>query len=225
MGRMNVTCNSVERLSLGAYVLGALDPVERAEVDAHLSLCTACRDELAALAAMPGLLARVRLEEMLEPLPSPSPAIAERLIERLRSTRRARRRRLAVAASAIALAVMIAGIVVVTTPDTDGRGSGQIASVSATNPRTGVSARIGLRPASWGTAIRVRLRGVPPGTRCRLIALSRSGRREIAGTWRATYDGTADVQTATAIPRGELASFAVMTTGGHTLVRTPFGDA
>ena len=35
------------RLSLGVYVLGAIDPAERALVDAHLLTCRDCRDELA----------------------------------------------------------------------------------------------------------------------------------------------------------------------------------
>ena len=38
------------RLSLGVYVLGAIDPAERALVDAHLLTCRDCRDELAGLA-------------------------------------------------------------------------------------------------------------------------------------------------------------------------------
>jgi hypothetical protein len=216
---MNVTCDSVERLSLGAYVLGALDPVERAEIEAHLSGCASCRDELAGLAAMPGLLARVRLEDAVQPLPSPSPAVTERLIARLRA---ARRRRLAVAVTTLALAAVAASAAVISDPDSSS--TREVASVTATNPRTGVTARLALRPASWGTAIRVRLRGVPPGTRCRLIATSRSGQREIAGTWRAAYDGTADVQTATAIPRNQFASFSVVTAGGRPLLRIPVRD-
>ena len=94
-----------------------------------------------------------------------------------------------------------------------------MASISATGADTGVTASFGVRPAPWGTAVRVRLRGVPPNTRCRLIAYARGGGREVAGTWRATYDGTADVQTATAIPRERLAAFEVTSAGGHRLVR------
>jgi Putative zinc-finger len=219
MGRMNASCNSLERLSLGAYVLGALDPVERAAVDAHLAGCPACRDELAGLAAMPGLLSRVRVEDVLEPAPSPTPAAADRLIGRLRAARRARRRRLGAAAGAVALAA-IAGAIVIGTYNTGGSGASKdVASISASDARTGVTASFGVRPAPWGTAVRVRLRGVPPNTRCKLIAYSRGGGREVAGTWRATYDGTADVQTATAIPRGRLAAFEVATAGGHRLVR------
>jgi hypothetical protein len=51
------------RLSLGVYVLGAIDPAERTLVDAHLATCRDCRDELAGLAGLPALLARVSTEE------------------------------------------------------------------------------------------------------------------------------------------------------------------
>jgi anti-sigma factor RsiW len=219
---MSATCDSTLRLSLGAYVLGALDPTERAEVDAHLADCGACRDELAGLAAMPGLLARVRLEDVLEPEPSPTPAMSERLLRRLRAARRQRRRRFAVAGAVVALAAAGVGAAVLSTGN--GGPAGQPASVAAVNPQTGVSARLNLRPAAWGTAVHVRLRGVPAETRCRLIAVSKSGTREVAGTWRATYDGTADVQASTAIPRDQLASFAVVNQAGHALVRTAVGD-
>ena len=52
------------RPSLGVYVLGAIDPAERALVDAHLSTCRDCRDELAGLAGLPALLARVNPDEI-----------------------------------------------------------------------------------------------------------------------------------------------------------------
>jgi anti-sigma factor RsiW len=51
------------RLSLGVYVLGAIDPAERALVDSHLAGCRDCRDELAGLAGIPALLSRVGAEE------------------------------------------------------------------------------------------------------------------------------------------------------------------
>ena len=217
---MNASCDSLERLSLGAYVLGALDPVERAAIDTHLSGCRACRDELAGLAAMPGLLSRVRVEDVLGPAPSPSPAAADRLIGRLRAARRARRRRLGATAGAVGLAAIAAGAIVIGTSDTGGSDASEnVASISATSARTGVTASFGVRPVPWGTAVRIRLRGVAPNTRCKLIAYSRGGGREVAGTWRATYDGTADVQAATAIPPSRLAALEVATAGGRRLVR------
>jgi hypothetical protein len=47
------------RIALGVYVLGAIDPAERALVDAHLATCEACQAELAELADLPTLLALV----------------------------------------------------------------------------------------------------------------------------------------------------------------------
>ena len=52
------------RASLGVYVLGAIDPAERSLVDAHLLTCPDCRDELAGLAGLPALLARVNPDEI-----------------------------------------------------------------------------------------------------------------------------------------------------------------
>lgn len=48
-----------------AYVLGALSSVDRREYEAHLAECPACRDAVAELAGMPGLLAGVEPVEVL----------------------------------------------------------------------------------------------------------------------------------------------------------------
>src|SRR5579859_3891639 len=64
-GAMTPTWDCTEaRLSLGVYVLGAIDPAERALTDAHLATCQDCRDELAGLAGLPALLARVNPDEI-----------------------------------------------------------------------------------------------------------------------------------------------------------------
>jgi hypothetical protein len=60
----NMDCDQA-RISLGVYVLGAIDPAERAMVDAHLANCEACRAELDELAGLPALLAMVSTEEAL----------------------------------------------------------------------------------------------------------------------------------------------------------------
>jgi anti-sigma factor RsiW len=44
------TCAQV-RLELGAYLLGAIEPAQRAMVNRHLRACPACRAELSDLAA------------------------------------------------------------------------------------------------------------------------------------------------------------------------------
>ncbi|MEU6429478.1 zf-HC2 domain-containing protein [Microbispora sp. NPDC046973] len=70
-----MTCEEV-RISLGSYVLGALDAEETAEVEAHLETCAACRAELAELSGLPPLLARVSAED-IERAAAPPPAVLD----------------------------------------------------------------------------------------------------------------------------------------------------
>ena len=64
---MNETLDCEEaRISLGVYVLGALDPAEQAAVDAHLAGCAECRAELVGLDGLPALLGMVSAEDAAE---------------------------------------------------------------------------------------------------------------------------------------------------------------
>src|SRR5271169_4323494 len=99
-GAMTPTWDCADaRLSLGVYVLGAIDPAERALVDAHLASCRDCRDELAGLAGLPALLARVnpdeisriRADDTVRPMASDGPP--EELLGTVLGLAEARRRR------------------------------------------------------------------------------------------------------------------------------------
>jgi hypothetical protein len=48
-----------QTLEVGAYVLGALSPGERDAFEKHLGECAICREEVAELAVLPGLLGRI----------------------------------------------------------------------------------------------------------------------------------------------------------------------
>src|SRR3954470_21113503 len=61
------------RIALGVYVLGAIDPDERAAVDEHLDTCPRCRAELAEFMELPGLLALVPSEEAIALADGPLP--------------------------------------------------------------------------------------------------------------------------------------------------------
>jgi len=65
-----VTCANT--VTLGAYLLGALDPQERFEFEAHLGGCDTCRAELVRLAPLPGMLNQISLDDFADGLP-PSP--------------------------------------------------------------------------------------------------------------------------------------------------------
>ncbi len=105
------------RISLGVYVLGAIDPAERALADAHLATCRDCRDELAGLAGLPASLARVNPGEVsrigtAEPGPAGerAPAQLTGAVLNLAAARR-RRARWRYAAAAAAVAAIAGGLV------------------------------------------------------------------------------------------------------------------
>lgn len=50
---------AASQVELGAYILGAIGPADRARVNVHLSDCQDCRNELADLAGLPALLSLV----------------------------------------------------------------------------------------------------------------------------------------------------------------------
>jgi hypothetical protein len=76
------------RTALGVYVLGAIEPAGRSEVEAHLAACPACRDELAALAGLPALLGRVS-EPQIEHVAGPPSELLDSLLARAAAQRQA----------------------------------------------------------------------------------------------------------------------------------------
>jgi len=62
-----MTCQHT--MTLGVYLLGALDPVERSAFESHLSYCDICRVELVRLSPLPGLLNQITMADFAEELP------------------------------------------------------------------------------------------------------------------------------------------------------------
>lgn len=216
------------RLALGAYVLGALEPAERAQLEVHLADCPACREELSGFAGLPGLLSRIGAEEAASlGTIEAGPALVDRTLAELHGRRRMhRRRRVALtAAAAVLVAAGAGGIAVSVSPDRAGPATNSVGSpagrVSGADATTGVRATATLHAAEWGTAIALNLSGVTPNERCQLVAIGRDGHREVAGTWHASYEGQAGVTAATAIARPQLAALEVDTVGGARLVALP----
>jgi anti-sigma factor RsiW len=74
---------------LGIYLFGAITPADRVTVVRHLATCPPCRDELAGLAALPGLLIRPPVaaaafdddDPAAEPQKAPGPTLLHRTID------------------------------------------------------------------------------------------------------------------------------------------------
>jgi hypothetical protein len=123
-----------------------------------------------------------------------------------------------VAAATVLAAVALVGGVLLD----DGGGDGPAPlTAAASNLRTGVRGSAEMTREPWGTRVELRLAGVRPGERCRLVARGVGGRTEVAASWRAGYLGTAEVPGAVAIPADRLASLDVVAEGDRVLLRIP----
>jgi anti-sigma factor RsiW len=183
------SCRTFREL-LGVYVVGAIEPSERAAVDAHLNQCYECREELASLAPLPALLHRVSSEDaeriLLASPPSFDPAessaqMLDSLLERVEATRRTKRfRSLFTAAAAIVIAV--GGAVGVSQAIAPHPRQVSVDTATSTSGPLAVTVAY-VQTSSGGTHMSVRVHGFKPWTSCKFWVLTRDGGRYLAGSW------------------------------------------
>lgn len=213
--------------ALAAYVLGALDPGERRELEQHLSQCRGCTDELARLTPLPGLLGRVSEDEVSADLLVPPDDLLDGVIGRLAQEERALRtlvrrwRSAAIAASFVAIvAVAVAVAPWQSQPDR--------VIVAASPAATDAAAATGQAAAiawEWGTTVEIRAQDLPQRDVYVLWAVSEDGRRERAGTWGATASGQAQVRGASSIDRSRLRRVEVTDRDGDLILSFDFSGA
>jgi hypothetical protein len=215
---MTLDCSDAT-VSLGAYVVGALEHTERAELEAHLATCPMCRDELAELAPLPGLMSRLDLEEAIAGPPAldaeGSAAMLDRLLAAAASERRRASRARWLAAAAAVVLIGGAGTGAVIATQHDGAAHWQQTAAAVSGP---VHLKVKLADEASGTKLDMTMWGVERGQRCSLVAVGRDGRSESAGWWEATYSGTAHITGTTSIARKDLTQLKVVTEQGKTLV-------
>jgi predicted anti-sigma-YlaC factor YlaD len=217
-------CREIRQL-LGVYVVGAIDPSERAIVDLHLQDCPACREELSGLAGLPALLGRVPREDVLRmgdggvglpDMDEPPAELLNSLLRRVAGTRRTRRWR-SVLALAAAVAIAAGGTTAIvnavrpgTFHDTDRGSNAQLAAV------------VDYSSTPWGMAMKVGVTGVPANALCTLYADS-SGRWVAVGQWRALgpdYTQHWYQLQAQGVPAKDVHGFKI-TSDGKTLLQIP----
>jgi hypothetical protein len=227
------------RGDIGAYIVGALDARARHQVTRHLADCAGCRADYDELAPVRNWLSLLDLTTCApqrgaagKPGPSthhplqdgPIPA-ADALLQpswpesatqvpaqptEPAPARRPRARRLAQAGAAALAAAAIAVAAVVssgTTPQT----------YRAADSATGVSARAQLHDTPTGTQIDLTATGLPTHERCILVAVGHAG-ADIAGSWDATYGGSARIIATTAFPASQLTALRIESDAGTLLV-------
>jgi hypothetical protein len=236
------SCREI-RHALGVYVLGAIDPVERAQVDEHLATCADCREELAGLAGLPALLRRVPTAEAQRLAvadqadsageeASPDELLPS-LLTRTAQARRVRRWRELAAAAAVVVLALGAGAAGASLlqsgqtplPAAHGQG-GQTGTawqhtVSSVDSLTGASMTVKYDPMRWGTLMSVRVLGVKPGTVCQFQVTDTHGHHMVVGSWKVDYRGwPVWYPASTSLADADLSSFQV-TAGGQVVATVP----
>ena len=203
------SCREI-RHSLGVYVLGAIEPGDRAQVDEHLATCADCREELASLAGLPALLRRVPTAEaerlavadQADPAAEETAAGVEMLPSLLARTAQARRvrrwRELAAAAAVVVLALgagaagaslLGSGSGPAAPPSSHGQASRTWHTVSTVDAHSGATLTVKYASVHWGTTMAVQVAGVPSGTACQFLVTDTQGHRFVVGGWRVEYQG------------------------------------
>lgn len=209
-----------------AYVLGALEPADRAEFERHLDGCARCQADVRAFAPLPGLLSTVdpgALASAAAPGDDDATARVTRVAsERARAERDTLRRSLRrwrVAAVGIAAAAVL-GLGALSLPSAED--PGRVLEVTAAADATAGS--LSVHERGWGTHVEVDLTGLPARGRYQLMAVAADGSVQTAATWGPTPTGRARVTGATAIPVAELDRLEVISDDpADVLVRATAG--
>lgn len=201
------------RGDIGAYIVGALDGRARSKVSRHLLACTACRAEYDELVPARGWLGLLGPAGGLEPVPARPPrreASPPRRLAAVRPEAASRPlRRLLTAGAAVAAAAALVVVTLIAWPSPRG--------FRAVDSATGVSGQAQLHGTPAGTQIDLTASGLPRRERCILMAVAR-GRADIAGSWDATYDGTARIAGTSAIPASQLTALRIESDTGDLLL-------
>ena len=229
------------RVSLGVYVLGAIDPAERALVDGHLATCRDCRDELAGLAGLPALLARVSTEEaialavtdgpavLLDERPQPPRELLATVLDLTAARRRRRRWReagLGLAAALVIAAGVFGGLRLSAGPAQPSTVAG--GTLFAGDPNGGwdaaqgqagtMTATVSYRSMGWGTQLDTKVTGIPVGTNCQLYVIDSTGQRVLVGGWVTDNDeGAVWYPGSAAVPSKDVTGFQITVAHGQTI--------
>ncbi|MCZ7440243.1 zf-HC2 domain-containing protein [Micromonospora sp. WMMC241] len=200
----------------GAYVLGALAPADRVAYERHLAGCAQCREAVAEIAVLPGLLGRLDpagLEQFLEVGPETSrvPALLDAARERRRRERSRTRRRYALTALAAAALAVLAGVgvAVVRPPAEPATRPVALTSMRPVAGTVPVHAEVGLTETPWGTEVTMhcgydRRAGHREAYTFRLVAHGPDGATEQIGSWLAAPGDDLRFSGVTRFTRGEL---------------------
>jgi anti-sigma factor RsiW len=236
-----------DRAQLGAFAIGALDPVEARMVHEHISGCHECQREVNELMMIRRALDQVPPEAFLDGPPENGDLLLRRTLRRLSTDAGAgaaqppRRRMTAmVAVAAAAAGIALAGGVILgresvnggtalpppttvtATPDTSTPANAPV--FEATNSQTGTSMRVAVEPKKGWVWLHTDVTGLTEGLRCEVLVVPKVGKPVLAGSWTVSADGekngTRLEGTADVDPKA-VKAIQIVTVDGDVMVEVP----
>lgn len=187
-----------------AYVLGALDAAERAEIEQHLESCDACRSDVVSFAPLPALLGRVEADDVEHDRPETG---ADALVAAVRADvhrlDRSRRRWQWGAGLAAAAALVLAAVLVVADDDAPARWSeGVELAVEASAGDT--TADVVATERAWGTYLYLSAEGLPHRDAYEMWTVDGEGAWAPVGSWGPAPEGRAELGCSTALSLADI---------------------
>ena len=200
-----------------AYVLGALDPDERAAFEAHLMTCAECAARVREINTLPGLLAGIDEGDLID---DPMPETLLPSLLRAASRQRRRQRFFVGSLAAVAAACVTALIVALWPSSTPAAPARREFVPVAQSP---VTASATLTATSWGTAIDVRCHylnsNVYQSSRYALVVYDRSGKAHRLGDWKLPPARNIDYEAGTALTPGQISKVEITLPDGTPLLQ------
>lgn len=200
-----------------AYVLGSLSGAERREFEAHLGDCASCREAVAELSGIPGLLSQLSRDDVAainEAGPAPTtPELLPSLLETVRWRRR--RTRLTWLASAAAAVVLGIGVLV----GVNGYVATHSQSITSAQPMEQVGTKlltstISMSSEHWGTFINLKCFCLAPPDAphdtLAMVVVGRDGSHTRLATWVAEPGRSATPAGSISTPMQQIAAVQVV---------------
>jgi anti-sigma factor RsiW len=225
-----------DRSLLGAYALGALDPVEERAVHAHVTSCPDCQREVAEFVDLRQALDQVPPEAFLDGPPDGGDLLLRKTLNRVREesprVRRGWSPATVTAAVVLLVAVALGGGVLIgrqTAPDTTtaqptATPPAGTRTAQATDPETGASMTVQVEPRAGWVWVNADIAGVPAGEKCEMRVVPRNGDPLVAGSWVVSEQGEAKglhLEGTALVTPDEVESVEIVTTDGRTMVSVP----
>ncbi len=204
-----------------AYVMGALDPGEATEFEAHLRTCTECRarvDEVSETVALLGGLSAADFTATGEPEPSVPDTLLPAVLHRARTERR-RRSVLTAGIAALAAACLVA-LAVAVWPSADPASRAPEKAFTAVGPSP-VAATAVLTSKAWGTEIDLHCKyaqDVDEAHPYGLRVIDVNGAAHGAGSWTLVPGQTIEFTGGTAVRRSQIAELQITRPDGTPIL-------